>query len=345
MRLRYIVQAVLLLSVWGVMLLPGGGEWYARHIYPAVSGGLSFFSSFFPFSVGDVFIYGSISGLLLYALVAVVRRRGVRRMLWREVVYLVWVYIWFYLAWGLNYSRADFYERSGVERSRYNEADFRKFIEAYADSLNRNYCPMETQPAEAVVADEIKAAYRELAPRYGLVAPRGYLRPKEMLFSGLMSAVGVSGYVGPFFIEYHLNRDLLPVEYPSTYAHELAHVLGIANEAEANYYSYRTCTRSARQEIRFSGYFALLPHVLSNARRALPKEDYQAWVGKLRPEVVELYREEAAHWQARYNPAIGELQNRIYTMYLKGNRISSGMANYSEVIALIMAEYSSGEGN
>ena len=94
MRLRYIVQAVLLLSVWGVMLLPGGGEWYARHIYPAVSGRLSFFSFVFPFSVGDVFIYGSIAWLLLYALVAVVRRRGVRRMLRREVVYLVWVYIW-----------------------------------------------------------------------------------------------------------------------------------------------------------------------------------------------------------------------------------------------------------
>ncbi|MFQ9022452.1 MAG: DUF3810 family protein [Parabacteroides merdae] len=74
--------------------------------------------------------------------------------------------------------------------------------------------------------------------------------------------------MGPFFTEYNLNPDLLPVQYPFTYAHEMAHVLGISSEAEANLYGFLVCSRSGVPEIRFSAYFALLPYVLSNAYAA-----------------------------------------------------------------------------
>lgn len=338
MRVRYVIQTLLLLSVWCLMHWPEGAEWYARHVYPLLSCGLSFFSSLFPFPVGDVFIYGSVLGLLLYAGFVLVRCRGVKWMLRREIVYLAWVYVWFYLAWGLNYYRADFYERAGVQRQSYSEADFKKFLAAYTDSLNAAYCPAMELPAETV-EDDLKAIYRDaVAPKYGLAVPPGHLRAKWMLVSPLMSAVGVSGYIGPFFSEYNLNRDLLPVQFPSTCAHEMAHVLGVANEAEANFYSYRACTRSAHREIRFSGYFSLLPYVLSNARRVLPKEEYAVWVDGLRPEIIELRKRQAAHWQALYSPVAGAFQDAVYNLYLKGNRISSGTANYSEVIALVMAE-------
>ena len=79
------------------------------------------------------------------------------------------------------------------------------------------------------------------------------------------------GYMGPFFTEFNLNGQLLPVQYPATYAHEMAHVLSISNEAEANLYSYLICTGSSVPEIRFSGYFSLLPYALSNAYVALDK--------------------------------------------------------------------------
>lgn len=68
--------------------------------------------------------------------------------------------------------------------------------------------------------------------------PSGHLRAKPMLISPMMSSVGVLGYMGPFLNEFNLNRDLLAVQYPFTYAHEMAHVLGISNEAEANLYGF-----------------------------------------------------------------------------------------------------------
>ena len=163
------------------------------------------------------------------------------------------------------------------------------------------------------------------------------MRVKEMLVPSLMSGVGVMGYIGPFFVEYNLNPQLLPVQYPVTYAHEMAHVLGVSNEAEANYYGYRICISSSVREIRFSGYFSLLGYVLSNAYSVLDEEAFESWKNRLRPEIRELYNQKIAYWLSLYNPFIGTVQDWIYNAFLKGNGISSGIANYAEVIALIIA--------
>ena len=55
-------------------------------------------------------------------------------------------------------------------------------------------------------------------------------------------------------------------------------------------------------------------------------------------EIMTLYQEKQAYWNALYNPFIGRLQAQLYNWYLKGNRIPTGTANYSEVISLIISE-------
>ena len=337
MRIRWAFLGLLLASVWTLMRIPGGGEWYARHIYPVLSNGLSRFSSLFPFSVGDVFIYGSLGGLIAYAVVCLYRRKGIRRMIRREVEYLAWTYVWFYLAWGLLYYRADFFTRTSLEKQPYSKEQFDLFLTRYTDSLNASYVT-NGNCTEPVVAHEVKQGYKQLAAHYGLNKPADYLRAKPMLCSTWMSGVGVLGYVGPFFTEYNLNRDLLPTQFAATYAHEMAHVLGIANEAEANFFSYKICTASSVPAIRFSGYFSLLPYVISNAHRLLSPTDFKTWKETLRPEIMTLYQEKQAYWNALYNPFIGRLQAQLYNWYLKGNRIPTGTANYSEVISLIISE-------
>ena len=49
------------------------------------------------------------------------------------------------------------------------------------------------------------------------------------------------GSMGPFFCEFTLNGDLLPINYPATYTHELAHLLEFPGEAEAKFYAYQVC--------------------------------------------------------------------------------------------------------
>lgn len=332
-------------------LLPTWAEWYARMLYPIVSGLLSAFSFCFPFSVGDVFIVLACGWLIIYPFYAWRRRKRWNRVVGKMLRFLMWVYVWFYIGWGVNYFRQSFYERVGIEKVTYSATDFQEFVEEYVRELNRSYVESGDslanwylQPAVSSgyldvlpLSETITEGYRQIAPDYGLTTPVAWLRPKWMLWSGGMSRVGVSGYMGPFFSEFNLNRDLLNVEYPFTYAHELAHRLSIAGEAEANLYAYLVTTHSSVAEIRFSGYFSLLGYVMSNARRLLPQDTYRQMLQTIQPGIVHMYNEHLTYWREKYRPDVGKVQNKVYNAYLKGNQISSGTKNYSEVIGLLMA--------
>ena len=335
-KFRWVALFLLLLYVWIVMSVPAMGEWYARHLYPFISFILSRISFLLPFSVGDVFIYGSIAGLLVYWGYALVKRRSWKRTLGHSIEYLLWVYVWFYLSWGLNYFRENFFSRTGTVYVEYSPEQFKQFLTVYTDSLNSSFVAFD-KIDESLVSAEIKDGYNMMDRRFGLNRPAAYLRAKPMLIPPLMSGVGVLGYMGPFFNEYNLNPRLLPVQYPFTYAHEMAHVLGISSEAEANLYAYLVCTQSKIPEIRFSGYFGLLSYVLENAYMLLSEDEFNQWRESISPEIRELYNRKVTFWQAQYSPFIGELQDTLYNWFLKGNNIPTGRKNYSEVVALLMA--------
>ena len=143
--------------------------------------------------------------------------------------------------------------------------------------------------------------------------------------------------MGPFFSEAQLNADLPEVQYPFTYAHEFSHLLGVSNEAEANYWAYRACTESSLPALQYCGYFGLLPYVISNASYLLSKEDFQAWIKTIRPEIIDQYNQKNTYWRERYSPFIGNIQDFTYNLFLKGNKIPSGKKNYAEVIGLLLS--------
>lgn len=334
--IRRCLLLILLVTIWIVMRHPNLGEAYALNIYPYISMGLSFFSSLFSISIGDCFIYGSILILIIYIIVGCFHYKEVKQTILGTLEFLAWAYVWFYLAWGINYFRNDFYTRTKIQPIEYSAEGFQYFLSNYTDSLNATYCCVDSID-KALVAEEVNSCYLGIADQFGINKPSAKRIPKTMLISSLMSSVGVLGYMGPFFNEFNLNRDLLPIQYPATYAHEMAHVLGISSEAEANLYSFLVCSRSNIPEIRFSGYFALLPYVLGNAYRLLDEEEFNIWKDSLKPEVRDLYNMKQQYWHAKYSPFIGKIQNAMYNVFLKGNNIPSGRQNYSEVIGLLIA--------
>lgn len=335
-RLRWIVLVIVWLLIGWVRHSPQLAEGYARHLYPTLSAVLSVVSGCFPFSVGDCFIYGSVVGLLFYLIYTFWNHHFIKKGLPFVVEYLLWVYVWFYFAWGLNYFREDFFTRSGVKYVAYAPETFKEFLASYTEQLNASYVPFG-QVDSVKVAAEVKKGYGKIEKRFGINLPREGVHPKTMLLTRMMSKVGVMGYMGPFWAEFHLNGELLPVQYPAVYAHEMAHILGIAGEAEANLYSYLVCIASDVPEIRFSGYFSLFPYLLGNAFQLLTKEEFEEWKDTLSPEVKSLYNAKLAYWQSRYSPLIGDMQDMIYNWFLKGNNIPSGRKNYSEVIELVIA--------
>ena len=341
LKRRHILLFIGLAMVWLAQSIPSWGAFYAYRIYPTVGRLLSGFSNLFPFSIGDLFVIISVVGIMLLLVkIIFTKMKGKGRALLSIVEYLAWVYLWFYLAWGLNYSQPSFYQRTGITPQAFDEEEFKAFVERFIHQLNNDYIEIDslTEENKRQISDEVVSGYQEIATTQG-IHPPFHQRPcvKTMLYTPLASKVGVSGSMMPFFCEFTLNGDVPASQYGATYAHELSHQQGITNEAEANFYAYQVCTRSEWQPLRFSGRLAILPHLLSNARGMLSNEDYQALLSAIRPEVMEQYQHNRVYWLDLYSPLMGKVQDWVYDLYLKGNKISSGQKNYSEVIGLLIS--------
>ena len=214
---------------------------------------------------------------------------------------------------------------------------FKEFLADYAESLNAAY--VDSLPPLKVedFSDDIKSRYALVPNQMGLCIPRRWQEPKKLLLNRVYSSVGVLGYMGPFFNEIQLNGDLLHAQLPFCYAHELSHQLGVSNEDEANFWAYQMCRQSQIPQVRYSGYFAMLPYVLSNASRVLLPDEYKAFQQSIRPEILKQFVTQREYWNSKYSQLLGSIQSKLYNAMLKGNKIPSGIANYVQVVDMIIA--------
>ena len=364
---RHWLLLVLLLLVTLVKMIPLWGFIYTTRIYPIIGTLLSPISGFFPFAVGDIFIALSIAWVIFYPIYEIgLRKKLARRYFFlaakrgsypkkkvvfgRVAEYLLWVYAWFYIAWGLNYSQPNIYDRIGMKPVEVSEAKFKAFAYQYADSLNALSISSDIAGSsifsDSIVDDGLKnrvrdavlKEYNKIGYKEGINAPfNQHPHAKTMVFTPLSSMSGVTGSMGPFFCEFTLNGDILPHDYPATYAHEFAHFLGVANEGEANFYSYIVCTASADKQVRFSGYYHIFFHVLNNVFDILGEKEGERFLKHIRPEIIQLAKSDRRYWLGKRCKALDAAQDFIFELYLRGNHVAEGRKSYSGVIGLILA--------
>ena len=354
LKWRHGVLIALLILVTLTKMIPLWGFIYTTRIYPVIGTLLSPISGFFPFAVGDIFIALSIAWVILYPIYEIRLRK--KRVFGRVAEYLLWVYAWFYIAWGLNYSQPNIYYRIGMKPVEVSKAKFKKFAYQYADSLNalsnaslsnaslsnaRKSISPDSIVDDALknrVRDAVLKEYNKIGYREGINRPfNQHPHAKTMVFTPLSSMAGVTGSMGPFFCEFTLNGDILAHDYPATYAHEFAHFLGVANEGEANFYSYIVCTASADKQVRFSGYYHIFFHVLNNVYDILGEKEGERFLKHIRPEIIQRARNDRHYWLSKRCKALDAAQDFIFELYLRGNHVAEGRKSYSGVIGLILA--------
>ena len=364
---RHWLLLVLLLLVTLAKMIPLWGFIYTTRIYPIIGTLLSPISGFFPFAVGDIFIALSIAWVIFYPIYEIgLRKKLAKRYFFlaakrgsypkkkvvfgRVAEYLLWVYAWFYIAWGLNYSQPNIYDRIGTKPVEVSEAKFKAFAYQYADSLNALSISSDIAGSSIFsdsivdnglknrVRDAVLKEYNKIGYKEGINAPfNQHPHAKTMVFTPLSSMSGVTGSMGPFFCEFTLNGDILPHDYPATYAHEFAHFLGVANEGEANFYSHIVCTASADKQVRFSGYYHIFFHVLNNVFDILGEKEGERFLKHIRPEIIQRARNDRRYWLSKRCKALDAAQDFIFELYLKGNHVAEGRKSYSGVIGLILA--------
>lgn len=375
LKWRHWVLLVLLSLITLTKLIPLWGFTYATRIYPIIGSLLSPISGLFPFAVGDIFIALSIVWVFFYPIYEIKWRKQLAKRFFflaakrgcypkkkvvfgRVAEYLLWVYAWFYIAWGLNYSQPNIYCRTGMKPVEVSEAKFREFAYRYADSINylseerrvkseetafddqreSQFNGMVDDGLKNRVRDAVLKGYNEIGAKEGINAPfNQHPHAKTMLFTPLSSMSGVTGSMGPFFCEFTLNGDIRPHDYPAIYAHEFAHLLGIANEGEANFYSYIVCTASSDKAVKFSGYYHIFFHVLRNVFDILGEKEGEKFLKYIRPEIIQLARSDRQYWISKRCKVLDAAQDFIFDLYLRGNHVAEGRKSYSGVVGLILA--------
>ena len=227
-----------------------------------------------------------------------------------------------------------------------SEKVFREFAYRYADSLNSLSEELSMMKVNGLAAEScrkqmetaILREYDKIGRKEGINPPfNPHPHVKTMVFTPISSMAGVTGSMAPFFCEFTLNGDIRPHDYPAIYAHEYAHFLGIANEGEANFYSYLACTSSTDKAVKFSGYYHILPHVLNSVFNLLGEKEGEQLINYIRPEIIELVKNDRHYWLSKRSKALSSMQDYVFDLYLKGNHVSEGRKSYSGVVALIMA--------
>ena len=331
---KFIVPSIFLAFIFICSSFPTWAEWYMRLCYPAIATIISFFSRLVFFSLFDCLIITAIFALA--GSMVMMFKKKISFKSWSSMLLLsvLWIIVWFYMSWGIAYFRPGFYARFEVEKPKEDSAFFEALVVRYIDSLNRAYVSDPYFDAKEI-NDEIETLFAKHHELLRLPYPCGWRRTKKTITNPLMTRMGIAGYFAPFFNEVKVNSFAPPLTYPYTLAHEKAHQLGIASEAECNLIATFICISSSHPLVRYSGYLQTASYLLGSLRRISP-ERYREIIRQVDPHVLSDFRAIREHWQKELNPMLSALQEKAYDIYLKTNKQPDGVAGYSEMTELLI---------
>ena len=245
------------------------------------------------------------------------------------------VYCVFNILWGFNYLRQPFHQHAKIDLSIANQDhDYEKVAKKMVSILNELHeCEFPTtQLPDEIVDTAMQVAIKNIYPNPVTPPPTKYLLVNEF-----MNAAGISGIFLPFFMEPHINADLLPWERPFVMAHEKAHFHGFASETDANLIAYIACFSSPQPILRYSVVLRILLSLFSY----LPTQKSLAFLQQLNSRT----RKDIKDWQKRLRKnserykTFNTLSRKVNDTYLKMNSQQLGILAYQAALPQFVRWY------
>jgi hypothetical protein len=284
-----------------------------------------------PWSLGDVAALAGVA-LIVWRIVAFARLRRRRvadvAQLALTCAAIAGVYAaWFELAWGWNYARAPIEARVRFDPARVTTTRAVALRSRAMAEMNQLAAAAHARAAVPLDLAVLYAAWLPAVRRAGndwtpMVGPA-----KPTIADPFMLATGTSGFINPLTLNVALASDLLWFERPFDLAHEWSHAAAYAREDEANYLAIVTCMRSSDPAVQYSGWFELFLYLPQKRHYA-----HREFVPLVWQDFAAIRKRDARH----INVMLAHWSWRTYNVYLKSNRISSGIANYDEVTRLML---------
>ena len=282
--------------------------------------------------------------LLVLLIVRLIRRRWVKAYRTGMTILSVsaTMFALFCLWWGVLYYSDSFTEQAGLERRDISVQELETVTRYFAEQANAAGEHVERGEDGVFRADK-SDIFRRSADIYGgaeqifpcLAATA--VRAKPVLLSRLLSYIRYTGFFFPYTAEANLNADSPACLLPSTIAHELAHLRGVAREDEANFCAVVACLESGDEDYRYSG--ALLAYIyLGNA---LYSADYDAWrevYSTLSENVRADLRANNDYW-AQFETPAADASEKVYESFLQTYGDDRGMQSYGACVDLLTVYY------
>ena len=242
---------------------------------------------------------------------------------------------------GINYHRRSFSEEEGIVTESYSVEDLKEVCILLTEQVNVLADDVGRDENGILVLEEseqkggVEALY-SLAETY--TSMEGYYpRPKELIFSEILSYQQLTGIYLPFTVEANYNGDMTSYNKPFTVCHELSHLRGFMQEQEANFIAFLACIGSEREDFRYSGYLSCWVYCTNALYRADP-ESWQEVRSLIDAAAEPDLAANNAFWD-RYEGPVSDTAERINDTYLKVNGQADGVKSYDRMVDLVVAYY------
>jgi hypothetical protein len=230
----------------------------------------------------------------------------------------------FYIFWGYNYLRPPIEQRLGLDPETFAADTFRTTAALVVSEAvaHRVAVPhWDRAELDRIVDAAMSRALQELEGRDPpVVSPLKADWPR-----GLIARMGGRGVISPLTLEPHVDFDLPPVILPFAAAHEKAHLAGFAGERDANFVAWYALVTADDARLRYAGYLGVVGYFLTRETRTAARP--------IEPDLAKL-RDYGARKVSR---AASESGLAAYRVFLRANRVESGLADYGRVSGLIHA--------
>jgi hypothetical protein len=345
----WVVLILLTIAIKWVSLYPGWVEKnYTYGLYPLIARVQRFLFGWIPFSIGDLFYAFLILVILFrtgkffkYLFQRKLNRRYFIMALQQAIFFVLFVYVFFNLLWGLNYNRKGISYQLDMQVKPYSVGQLDTLTSTLVSRLN-TYAALVTDAQrdsfhrKRALFDISADAYKEASAQYSFLQ-YNRVSVKPSIFSYLGNYLGFQGYYNPFSGEAQVNTTIPPVLEPFVTTHEIAHQLGYAKENEANFVAFLACRHSQSAALKYSMYFDMYNYSIRELykRNAALADSFQK---QLHPQAVKDIKEWRAFFSKYKNP-IEPIIMWAYGHYLKANNQPGGKMTYNEVVAWLVAYY------
>jgi len=300
---------------------------------------------FIPFSLAEFIIYISVP-LFIFLFIKLVTAKkkwtALFKFLYRTAA--VWGLLMFIFTFnfGVCYGTTPVNEKIGFERRLLEIEDLASAMqilisESREVSGNIKYVYSETGSTAMPYSlkelnKKLNEAYKNMLERHDLFK-RIYSRVKPVILSEQMSKTHITGIYVPFTGEANVNIDFPDYNLPFTAAHEMAHLMGVGREDEANFVAFLVCIYSGDDYIRYSGLVSMTEYI-GNALYKADKDRYYEITKEL-PEIISQEMAAYSRFFDKYrNTEISKVANAVNNTYLKSQGQEQGAKSYGFVVDL-----------